>query len=196
MSTPIHHSALEQLFLNARTHSHWQDRPVTAETLHQLFDLLKMAPTSANCSPARFIFVQSDAAKAKLKPCLAEGNVEKTMAAPVCVIVAQDMRFYEHLPKLYPHADARSWFEGNDAAIQATASRNSSLQGGYLLLAARSLGLDCGPMSGFDNAAVDQAFFPDGRFKSNFLVNLGYGAADKLYPRSPRFEFDDACQIL
>ncbi|UTH74070.1 malonic semialdehyde reductase [Chromobacterium sp. IIBBL 290-4] len=196
MSTPVHQATLEQLFLNARTHSHWQPRPVSDEVLHQLFDLLKQAPTSANCSPARFIFVKSAEAKAKLKPCLAEGNVEKTMAAPVCVIVAQDTRFYEHLPKLFPHADAKSWFEGNQPLIDATAFRNSTLQGGYLILAARSLGLDCGPMSGFDPAALDAAFFPDGRLKSNFLINLGYGEADKLFPRSPRFDFADACHIL
>lgn len=125
-----------------------------------------------------------------------EGNVDKTMAAPVCVIVAQDMQFYEHLPQLFPHADARSWFEGNDAAIAATAARNSSLQAAYLIMAARALGLDCGPMSGFDNAGVDQAFFADGRFKSNVLINLGYGEAGKLHARSPRFAFDEACQIL
>lgn len=147
------------------------------ELLHQLHELLKQAPTSANCSPARFVFVKSEAAKAKLKPCLAAGNVDKTMAAPVCVIVAHDTRFYEHLPQLFPHADAKSWFEGNQPLIDTTAFRNGTLQGAYLILAARSLGLDCGPMSGFDNAAVDAAFFPDGRVKSNFLINLGYGEA-------------------
>ncbi|KUM05722.1 malonic semialdehyde reductase [Chromobacterium subtsugae] len=196
MSTPLSHATLEQLFLNARTHSHWQARPVGDDLLRQLFDLLKHCPTSANCSPARFVFVKSPEAKAKLKPCLAEGNVDKTMSAPVCVIVAQDMKFYEQLPKLFPHADAKSWFEGNDALIQTTAFRNGTLQGAYLILAARSLGLDCGPMSGFDNAAVDAAFFPEGNVKSNFLINLGYGEADKLFPRSPRFDFADACQIL
>ncbi|OHX14585.1 malonic semialdehyde reductase [Chromobacterium sphagni] len=196
MSTPISHATLEQLFLNARTHSHWQPRPVEDEVLRQLFDLLKQCPTSANCSPGRFVFVKGEAAKQKLKPCLAPGNVDKTMAAPVCVIVAHDLQFYDHLPKLFPHADAKSWFAGNEALIQTTAFRNGTLQGAYLILAARSLGLDCGPMSGFDNAAVDAAFFPDGRFKSNFLINLGYGEADKLFPRSPRFNFDDACQIL
>ncbi|KJH67079.1 malonic semialdehyde reductase [Chromobacterium violaceum] len=196
MSTPLSHATLEQLFLNARTHSHWQPRPVSDELLHQLHELLKQAPTSANCSPARFVFVKSEVAKAKLKPCLAAGNVDKTMAAPVCVIVAHDTRFYEHLPQLFPHADAKSWFEGNQPLIDTTAFRNGTLQGAYLILAARSLGLDCGPMSGFDNAAVDAAFFPDGRVKSNFLINLGYGEADKLFPRSPRFGFDEACQIL
>jgi 3-hydroxypropanoate dehydrogenase len=196
MTTHISQSALEQLFSNARSHNAWQDRAISDSTLHQLYDLLKMAPTSANCSPARFVFVQSDAAKAKLKPCLMEGNVEKTMTAPVCVIVGMDMQFYDQLPKLFPHADARSWFAGNDAAIQATAFRNSSLQGAYLIMAARALGLDCGPMSGFDAAAVEAAFFPQGNVKANFLINLGYGDATKVYPRSPRLGFDEACQIV
>jgi 3-hydroxypropanoate dehydrogenase len=196
MSTHISQSALEQLFGNARSHNAWQDRTISDSTLHQLYDLLKMAPTSANCSPARFVFVQSDAAKAKLKPCLMEGNVEKTMTAPVCVIVGMDMQFYDQLPTLFPHADARSWFAGNDAAIQATAFRNSSLQGAYLIMAARALGLDCGPMSGFDAAAVEAAFFPQGNVKANFLINLGYGDATKVYPRSPRLGFDEACQIV
>lgn len=196
MSHPLADSALQQLFQHARTHSHWQERPVSTATLHQLFDLLKLCPTSANAAPARFVFLQSPAAKQRLRPWLMEGNVEKTLSAPVCVIVAQDMRFYEHLPRLYPHADAKSWFEGNEAAIQATAARNSSLQGAYLIMAARALGLDCGPMSGFDNAGVDAEFFADGRCKSNFLINLGYGRPEQLHPRAPRFDFDEACQIL
>lgn len=197
MTTPIQPAALDQLFHNARTHTHWQSRPVSDETLHQLFDLLKLPPTSANCSPARLTFVRTPEAKARLKPFLSPGNVDKTMSAPVTAIVAMDMRFYEHLGQLFPHDQtARSWFEGNDEAIRNTAFRNSSLQGAYLILAARSLGLDCGPMSGFDNTALDAEFFPDGRFKSNFLVNLGYGEEDKLHPRSPRFAFDEACSIL
>lgn len=196
MTTPLSATALEQLFHNARSHSHWQQRPVSDDTLHQLFDLLKLCPTSANCSPARFVFLKTPAAKERLRPFLMEGNVEKTMAAPVCVIVAQDMQFYEHLPRLFPHADAKSWFEGNDAAIVATAARNSTLQGAYLIMAARSLGLDCGPMSGFDNAGVNGEFFADGRCQSNFLINLGYGEAGKLHARAPRFGFDEACQIL
>ncbi|SMF07138.1 malonic semialdehyde reductase [Pseudogulbenkiania subflava] len=195
MSTPISNTTLDQLFNNARTHTHWQSRPVGDDTLHQLFDLLKMAPTSANCSPARFVFVKSADAKQRLKPCLSEGNIDKTMAAPATVIVAMDTRFYEHLPQLFPHTDARSWFEGNEALIQTTAFRNSTLQGAYLIMAARSLGLDCGPMSGFDNAKVDAEFFPDDRFKSNFLINLGYGEANKLHARAPRFRFDEACLI-
>ncbi|MEQ6290125.1 malonic semialdehyde reductase [Vogesella sp. GCM10023246] len=197
MTTHITPAALAQLFTDARTHTHWQERKVSETTLHELFDLLKMAPTSANCSPARFVFVQSPEAKAKLKPCLSAGNVDKTMLAPVTVIVGMDMQFYEQLGKLFPHSpDARSWFAGNDAVIQSTAFRNSSLQGAYLIMAARALGLDCGPMSGFDNAAVDAAFFPDGTVKSNFLINLGYGEASKLHARAPRFAFDDACQIV
>lgn len=197
MTTHITPTALAQLFSDARTHSHWQAREVSETTLRELFDLLKMAPTSANCSPARFVFVQSPEAKAKLKPCLSAGNVDKTMQAPVTVIVGMDMQFYEQLGKLFPHSpDARSWFAGNDAVIQSTAFRNSSLQGAYLIMAARALGLDCGPMSGFDNAAVDAAFFPDGKVKSNFLINLGYGEASKLHARAPRFAFEDACQIV
>jgi 3-hydroxypropanoate dehydrogenase len=195
MTTPLSTTALEQLFYNARTHGHWQQRAMNDETLHQLFDLLKLCPTSANASPGRFVFLKSSG-QGKAAPLPDGRQCGKTLSAPVCVIVAQDMQFYEHLPRLYPHADAKSWFEGNAAAIESTAARNSSLQGAYLIMAARALGLDCGPMSGFDNAGVDQAFFPDGRFKSNFLINLGYGEAGKLHPRSPRFDFADACQIL
>ncbi|SCK21289.1 malonic semialdehyde reductase [Vogesella sp. LIG4] len=197
MTTHITPAALAQLFTDARTHTHWQERKVSEATLRELFDLLKMAPTSANCSPARFVFVQSPQAKARLKPSLAEGNVEKTMLAPVTVIVGMDLEFYEQLGKLFPHSpDARSWFAGNDAAIQATAFRNSSLQGAYLIMAARALGLDCGPMSGFDAAKVEAEFFPQGTIKANFLINLGYGEASKLHGRSPRFAFEEACQIL
>ncbi len=196
MSTPISTPALEQLFSNARTHNHWQPREVPESVLVQLYDLMKFCPTSANCSPARLVFIKSADAKQRLKPALAEGNIDKTLAAPVTVIVAQDNRFYEHLPMLFPHADAKSWFEGNQPLIDATAFRNSSLQGAYLIMAARSLGLDCGPMSGFDPAVLNQEFFPDGRFSANFLINLGYGEAGKVYPRSPRFAFQDACQVL
>ncbi|MCW3479249.1 malonic semialdehyde reductase [Neisseriaceae bacterium JH1-16] len=196
MTTPINAAALDQLFHSARSFSNWQARPVTEETLRQLFDLLKMGPTSANSSPARFVFVQSPEAKEKLKASLSEGNIEKTMTAPVTVIVAMDTRFYEHMHTLFPHADARSWFEGNQAVIDATAFRNSSLQAAYLIMAARSLGLDCGPMSGFDAARLNETFFPDGRLKVNLLINLGYGDASKLHGRSPRFGFADACQVL
>ncbi len=194
--TTLDGKSLDQLFREARTHNGWQARPVDGAALRQLYDLLKMGPTSANCSPARFVFVTSPAAKARLKPCLAPGNVEKTMAAPVTVIVAYDTEFYEKLPYLFPHADARSWFVGKPEFIQSTAFRNGTLQGAYLILAARALGLDCGPMSGFDNGKVDAEFFPDGRIKSNFLVNLGSGDPSALRPRGPRLPFDDACQIL
>lgn len=189
-------TALDQLFNDARTYSHWQNKPIAKTTLKQLYELTRMPPTSANSSPARFIFLQSQEAKQRLKPALAVGNIDKTMSAPVTVIVAQDMEFYEQLPRLFPQADARSWFAGNANAIQTTASRNSSLQGAYFILAARALGLDCGPMSGFDNAKVDAEFFADKPWKSNFLINLGYGDAQQLHPRNPRLDFEDACQIL
>ncbi len=193
---PVDSKVLDQLFREARTHSAWQRRPVEAATLQALYELLKMGPTSANSSPARFVFVTSLEAKARLKPCLAPGNVDKTMAAPVTVIVGYDTEFYEQLPTLFPYADARAWFAGNPSLIQDTAFRNGSLQGAYLILAARAVGLDCGPMSGFDNAQVDAAFFPEGRVKSNFLVNLGYGDPKGLYPRAPRLGFAEACHIV
>lgn len=197
MTTPIAHTALDQIFHDARTFTHWQERDVPDELLKQLFDLLKLGPTSANCSPARFVFAKSAAAKARLRPCLDEGNVEKTMNAPVTAIVAMDTEFLEHLPKLFPrHANAKSWFEGKPGLIDDAAFRNSSLQGAYLIIAARSLGLDCGPMSGFDADKVNAEFFPDGRFKANFLVNLGYGDASTLHPRAPRFNFNEVCQVL
>jgi 3-hydroxypropanoate dehydrogenase len=196
MTTPIAHTALDQIFHNARTFTHWQDRAVPDELLKQLFDLLKLGPTSANCSPARFLFVKSAAAKARLRPCLDKNNVEKTMSAPVTAIVAMDKEFYEFLPKLLPRANAKSWFEGKQDLIDATAFRNSSLQGAYLIIAARSLGLDCGPMSGFNADMLNAEFFPDGRLKANFLVNLGYGDASTLHPRAPRFDFNEACQVL
>ncbi|MBY0355869.1 MAG: malonic semialdehyde reductase [Rickettsiales bacterium] len=185
-----------QLFTQARTHSHWQERLVDPSLLTQLYELLKMAPTSANCSPARFVFVTTQAAKEKLRPCLDAGNIEKTMRAPVTVIIGMDRAFYERLPELFPHADARAWFVGQAEKIQETAMRNSSLQGAYLIIAARLLCLDCGPMSGFNRDAVDAAFFAETSVTTNFLCNLGYGVPEKLYPRSPRLSFDDACRIL
>jgi 3-hydroxypropanoate dehydrogenase len=169
---------------------------VAEATLHQLYDLVKMAPTSVNCSPLRVVFVQSAAAKEKLKACLDAGNIDKTMSAPVTAILARDMAFYDQLPKLFPHADARSWFAGKPAAITATATRNATLQGGYFILAARALGLDCGPMSGFNNAKVDQEFLAGTGFESDFLCNLGYGDVQGMYPRSPRFDFAEACTIV
>lgn len=188
--------ALDALFLEARTYSYWQDKPVEDALLRQVYDLAKMGPTSANCQPMRIAFVKSQNAKEKLKPCLAPGNVDKTMKAPVTAIIAYDMAFYEYLPKFFPHTDARSWFAGNDALIKSTAFRNGSLQGAYFMLAARALGLDCGPMSGFNNDKLDTAFFADTTWKSNFLCNLGYGVKEKLHPRSPRPEFDEMCRIL
>lgn len=187
--------ALDQLFRHARTHYHWQDRQVEPQLLTELYDLVKMGPTSANCSPARFIFVTSAEAKEKLRPCLDAGNVDKTMSAPVNVIIGMDMEFYEKLPELFPHADARSWFAGQSQKIADTAFRNSSLQGAYLMLAARALGLDCGPMSGFNAAKLDDAFFAGTSIKSNFLCNLGYGVTETLYPRSPRLDFSAACRV-
>ncbi|MBV1702822.1 MAG: malonic semialdehyde reductase [Hyphomicrobiales bacterium] len=187
--------SLEQLFLNARTQNTWLAQDVPDAMLHELADLLKMGPTSANCSPARIVFVKSKAAKERLIPHLSEGNRAKTQQAPVCAIIGYDTEFHEKLPKLFPHADARAWFVGKPAFIEATAFRNSSLQGAYLILAARALGLDTGPMSGFDPAGVEKEFFPDGKIKVNFMCNLGYGDPKGVFARSPRFAFDEFCQI-
>ena len=184
------------IFEDARTHTAWQERPVPDELLRRVYDVAKMGPTSANCCPMRVVFVRSAAAKARLKPCLSEGNVEKTMKAPATAIVSYDTQFYELLPRLSPHRDMRSGFAANAELARATAFRNSSLQGAYLIIAARALGLDCGPMSGFDNAKVDAEFFPDGRWKSNFLCNLGYGDPARLHPRNPRPSFEEACRIV
>ncbi len=190
-------AALDQLFRHARTQNAWQDKPVSEAQLHALYDLMKWGPTSANCSPARIVFVASDEGRRKLEPALSEGNRAKTMRAPVTAIIATDYAFYEKLPYLFPHTDAKAWFEGNQPLIETTGFRNATLQGGYFILAARSIGLDCGPMSGFDNAKVDAAFFAGGKVKSNFLVALGYGDPDPavLFPRSPRLAFDEACRI-
>lgn len=195
MSQAIGEAALRSLFLDAHTHNKWQDKDVPDSVLHELIDTLKLGPTSANCSPGRFVFVKSKEAKELLKPHLSSGNRDKTMEAPVCAIIAYDMQFYDHLPKLFPHTDARSWFTGNEEKIKETAFRNSSLQGAYLILAARALGLDCGPMSGFDNEGVDKAFFADTTLKSNFLCNIGYGDPSGVRPRSPRFTFDEMAKI-
>ena len=195
-STKISNDALDQLFRQARTHTAWLPKRVPIETLREVYDLARMGPTSANSGPARFVFLESEAAKARLLPALAPLNVEKTKAAPVTVIVAWDNEFYEKLPQLFPHANMRSYFVGNQPLIDETALRNSSLQGGYFILAARSLGLDCGPMSGFDAAKVNAEFFPDGKWKVNFLCNLGYGDHNKLHPRNPRLEFEEACRVL
>jgi len=187
--------ALDQLFLQARTYNAF-DGEVGDALLHRLYDLVKFGPTTANTCPARFVFVKSAEAKAKLGPALDEGNYRKTMAAPCTVIVAYDLSFYEKTPVLFPHTDAKGWFDTkSDAELTTIALRNGSLQGAYLLLAARALGLDCGPMSGFDNAMVDEAFFAGTRIRSNFLVNLGHGDRASIFPRSPRLGFDEACQI-
>ena len=211
MSQPIADAAMDTLFREARTYSAWQDRPVTDQTLRDLYDLLKWAPTSANAAPARFAFLRSTEARERLRPALAPLNVEKTMSAPVTVIVAYDLKFYDQLPKLFPHSPGmKQLFERNPELLEATAKRNSSLQGAYLILAARALGLDCGPMSGFDHAKVDeeffaagkpcfgcdQEFFPEGHVKTNFLCNLGYGDPSKLFPRLPRLPSNEACSLL
>lgn len=188
--------ALDTLFRAARTHNGWISKPVTEETLRELYELVKFGPTSANSSPARFVFLVSRESREKLRPALSEGNLAKTMAAPVTVIVAYDPFFYEHLPTLFPHADARAWFAGNRALAEETAFRNGTLQGAYLIMAARALGLDAGAMSGFDRATVDRIFFDESGWKSNFLVNIGEGDSAALFPRSPRLAFDDACVIL
>ncbi|GAA0890288.1 malonic semialdehyde reductase [Rhodanobacter soli] len=196
MSELLSEASLEQLFRSARTFNAWLPKEVSDEQLHQLYDLAKFGPTSANSSPMRVVFVKSKAAKAKLEPFLSDGNRAKTMEAPVTAIVATDHEFYEQLPRLFPHTDARSWFVGNQPLIDTTAFRNATLQGAYLLLAARAVGLDCGPMSGFDNAGVDAAFFAGTAIKSNFLISIGYGDASRnLFARSPRLAFGEACTI-
>jgi len=194
--TPISQEALDQLFCEARTHSTWLPEPVPAELLRKTYELARLGPTSANGSPARFVFLTTARARALLKPVLASGNVDKTMAAPVTVIIAWDTEFHEHLPRLFPHADIRSYFVGNKPLIEENAFRNSSLQAAYFILAARALGLDCGPMSGFDADKLNAAFFPDGKWKANLLCNLGYGDPNKLHPRNPRLNFEEAAVIL
>ena len=193
----IDQGALDALFNNARSHNKWTDREVSDETLRQLYDLLKFGPTSANSSPARFVFLRGKEAKDKLAPALSSGNLEKTLSAPVVAIVAYDPRFYDQLPRLFPHnLDAKSWFTSNEGLAATTAFRNAALQGAYLIIAARALGLDAGPMSGFDNAKVDEAFLSDRGWRSNFLVSLGYGDPAGLFDRSPRLAFDEACILL
>ncbi len=192
----INDEALDLIFREARTRNGWEARTVTKTLMQAVFDLTKWGPTSANCSPARFVFVASDKGKERLRPHLSEGNAKKTMAAPCCVIIGHDLAFHDHLPKLFPHDDAKSWFEGNDALIEETAIRNGTLQGAYFMIAARALGLDCGPMSGFDKVGVDKEFFAGTAVKSNYLCNIGYGTDEKLFPRSPRFDFDEVCEIV
>jgi 3-hydroxypropanoate dehydrogenase len=189
-------AALDCIFRTARTHRHWTARPVTDETLRAIYELMKWGPTSSNCCPARLAFVRSPEAKERLRPALDAGNVAQTMAAPATAIIAYDLEFYDKLPLLVPHRDARSAFVGKPELVRTTAYQSGMLQGAYLIIAARALGLDCGPMGGFDNARVDATFFPDGKVKSSFLCNLGYGDPSKLHPRAPRLAFDDACRIL
>ena len=210
MSDPVNAQALDILFRKARTHNSWLNKPVSDDTLHQLYDLMKWGPTSANCSPVRILFLRTPEAKQRLLPALSPANVDKTMKAPVTAIIAHDLKFYEKLSKLFPHnPGARKWFSNSPELAETTAFRNGTLQGAYFILAARSVGLDCGPMSGFDNAKVDKEFFPapvsksesaevipEGPIKSNFLCNLGYGDPAKLFPRSPRLSFEEACKLL
>jgi 3-hydroxypropanoate dehydrogenase len=192
----ISEEALDQLFRDARTHSAWRFEPVPVELLHKIYDLARLGPTSANGSPGRFLFLTTPEAKERLKPALVPLNVEKTMTAPVTLIIAWDTEFHEKLPRLFPHADMRSYFVGNQPLIDETAFRNSSLQAAYFILAARALGLDCGPMSGFDAGKVNAEFFADGKLKVNLICNLGYGDAGKLFPRNPRLEFEEAARVL
>jgi 3-hydroxypropanoate dehydrogenase len=209
MHKPLNDEGLDLLFREARTHNGWQEKPVSDDILRQLYDIMKWGPTSANCCPARVLFVRTPEGKQRLLAALAPGNVEKTIGAPVTAIIGYDGKFYEQLPKLFPHADARSWFVDTPELAEVTARRNSTLQGAYFIMAARALGLDCGPMSGFDHAKMDHEFFPaqqqpnfeyeyfpDSHIKSNFLCNIGYGDPAKLFPRSPRLAFDEACKLL
>jgi 3-hydroxypropanoate dehydrogenase len=196
IKSPISPEAIDQLFREARTHSAWLPEAVPVELLRKAYELARLGPTSANGSPARFVCLTTPGAKALLKPVLAPGNVDKTMAAPVTVIIAWDTEFHENLPRLFPHADVRSYFVGNKPLIEENAFRNSSLQAAYFILAARALGLDCGPMSGFDADKLNAEFFPDGKWKVNLLCNLGYGDPSKLHPRNPRLNFEEASVIL
>jgi 3-hydroxypropanoate dehydrogenase len=203
--TALSDDALHVLFHQARTHNAWLDKPVSDDVLHQLYELMKYGPTSANSSPARIVFLRTHEAKQRLVPALSPTNVDKTKEAPVTAIIGYDLKFYEQLPKLFPNnLDARNWFANSPPLAETTAFRNGSLQGGYLILAARALGLDCGPMSGFDNAKVDAEFFSEAagnppafiQVRSNFLCNLGYGDPSKLFPRNPRLAFEEACRLL
>ncbi len=196
MTNPVNDEALDTIFRAARTHNAWTDKPVSRAMLEAVYDLMRMGPTSANCSPARLVFLTTKAAKERLRPFLLPGNADKTMAAPATVILGHDQKFYEQLPRLFPHTDARAWFAGNEALANTTAFRNGTLQGAYFIIAARALGLDCGPMSGFDNAGVDKEFFAGTDVKSNFLINVGHGDPKGLFARSPRLAFDEACTVL
>ncbi len=192
--SPLDGEALATLFTEARTFTHWQQRPVPDGVVERAVALAQLGPTSGNCGPMRLVLVKSAAGKGRLLACVSSGNFEKVRTAPLTAIVAYDREFYEYLPRLYPHADARGWFTSNASLAQETAFRNSSLQGAYLILALRAQGLDCGPMSGFDNAKVDAEFFPNGRWRSNFLLNIGYGARPHPYPRPPRLGFAEIAE--
>ena len=196
MGTSLDDIALDSIFRTARTQNKWLDKPVSNDQLLALYDLMRWGPTSANCFPVRIIFVTSTAAKERLKPLVLEGNRQKVMTAPATAIIGYDTRFYDWLPRLFPHADARSWFIDKPEFADATAFRNSSLQGAYFIIAARAIGLDCGPMSGFDNEAVDREFFPGGRIKSNFICAIGYGDSSGVFPRLPRPDFSEVCSIV
>ncbi len=188
---------IKDLFITGRTHNDWIEKDVPDSLLHELYNLMKWGPTSANCSPARITFIKSQEAKNRLVKYLIESNIEKTISAPITAIIAYDTKFYEFIPKLFPHnPEAKEWFSGSEEFAEVTAFRNSSLQGAYFILAARTLGLDCGPMSGFDNVGIDNEFFSESDFKSNFICNIGYGDHNKLFDRSPRFDFDEVCKIL
>ncbi len=195
--THLDEAGRDLLFRKARTQNGWQAKPVSGAQLRELYDLMKMGPTSANCSPLRIVFVTTPAAKQRIAPALSAGNLDKVMAAPATAILGYSLTFYEELPRLFPHnLTARGWFVGKPAHIETTAFRNSALQGAYFMLAARAIGLDCGPMSGYDNAKLDAEFFPDGKTKSNFLCSLGYGDPAKIFARSPRLSFDEACTVI
>lgn len=196
MANAIDPSVLAQLFTEARSHNSWQAKTVSDDQLKEIYNLFKFAPTSVNCNPARILFVRSPQEKERLLACVNPGNVDKTRNAPVTAIIGMDMDFYENLPTLFPHVDAKSWFVGKEGFIESTAFRNSSLQGAYLIMAVRALGLDCGAMSGFDADKINAEFFPDGRVKVNFLLNIGYGEGASLMPRHPRPSFAEACKIL
>lgn len=196
MTAPLSPQALDQLFTCAHTHTSWQNKAIEPQILSQLYALVKVGSTSANCSPARFVFITSEQGREKLKPCLSSGNVEQTMTAPCTVIVAYDEQFYNELPTLFPYADAKSWFTSSPQAAYETALRNSSMQGAYLLSAARALGLDAGAMSGFNPQTLNDTFFADSTWKVNFLLNLGYGDGKKVHERLPRLSFEQACQII
>ena len=188
---------IKDIFISGRTHNDWIEKDVPDSLLRELYNLMKWGPTSANCSPARITFIKSKEAKKRLKKYLIESNIEKTISAPVTAIIAYDSKFFEFIPKLFPHnPEAKEWFSGSEEFAEVTAFRNSSLQGAYFILAARTLGLDCGPMSGFDNVGIDNEFFSESNFKSNFICNIGYGDHNKLFDRSPRFDFDEVCKIL